>query len=62
MAEPEKNTAVKSTETKNDTTPVKFKLSVNHTHQGEDLEKGKVITLRKEQADRMGHIGSIVNG
>lgn len=53
-----------SKEVKQDVTPVKFQLDVKHTHKGEDYKKGDVITLRKNQADRLQKdgTGKVVNG
>ncbi len=49
---------------KNDTTPVKLKLSMGHTHRGEDFSKGDTINLCKYQAVRLqkAKVGEIVNG
>lgn len=51
-----------SKEQKNDIAPVEFKLDRDHTHRGEDYAKGKTITLRKHQADRLSKegVGTIV--
>lgn len=54
----------KNAPSKNDVTPVQFKLACDHTHKGEPFKKGKQITVRKEQGERMqkANLGQIVNG
>lgn len=49
---------------KDDATPVRFKLNGPHTHQGQEKKAGDEITLRKRQAKHLeaDGRGTIVSG